>query len=402
MEIFRDTNFDFLGKKWPFIILSLVLTGAGIVSLIAKGGPRYGIDFKGGTLLYVKFADKPSEESVRTALAKKIAGEISVVAVQGTNELMIQTELKDDKDLQTTRQTIEETLAQLFGSQQGKADFAHTSATALYDRLVMPLQRGGVFIDDADLRKLSAATTDFRDKQKGGILSNFDELKAVPGMTDQILNVIKAEFWPGKYQIRNTEVVGPKVGSELRMQALLATIYALAGMLIYVGLRFEFVFGLAAVIAVAHDTIMTVGLFSILDKEITLTVVAALLTLVGYSMNEQIVVFDRIRENMGRGRKENMEQIINRSINETISRTVMTAGLTFLTVLSLFVFGGQVLNNFALALVLGIILATYSAMFVSSPILVFAINYFNRRGGKTGGGLAAKTAQSAERVALKK
>ncbi len=402
MELFRDTNYDFLGNKWPFIIATLILTAVGLGSLILKGGPRYGIDFKGGTLLYVKFAQKPSEESVRSALAKKIPGEISVVAVQGTNELMIQTELKGDKELQSTRQTIEDTLAELFGSTKDKADFARSSSGAIYDRLLLPLQKAGVFVDDADLRKLSASLAEFRDKQKGGLVANLDELSTAPGMTAPILNVVKQEFFPGQYQVRNTEVVGPKVGSELRNKAMLATLYALAGMLIYIGLRFEFVYGFAAVIAVFHDTIMTLGLFSLFDKEISLTVVAAILTLVGYSMNDTIVVFDRIRENLQRGRKGNMTEIVNRSVNETLSRTIMTSGLTFLTAVALWLFGGQVLNGFAFALVIGILVGTYSSVFVASPILVAWQEYAQKRnGGKSGGASATEVKSAAKKVAVK-
>jgi preprotein translocase subunit SecF len=315
---------------------------------------------------------------------------------------MIQTELKSDKDLQSTRQVIEDTLAEMFGAQKDKADFARSSSGAIYDRLVMPLQRGGVFIDDADLRKLSGALTEFRDKQNGGLVANLDSLKSVPGMTDQILNVVKQEFFPGKYQVRNTEVVGPKVGSELRTKAILATLYALAGMLIYIGLRFEFVYGFAAVIAVFHDTIITVGLFSLFNKEISLTVVAAILTLVGYSMNDTIVVFDRIRENLQRGRKGNMTEIVNRSVNETLSRTIMTSGLTFLTAVALWLFGGQVLNGFAFALVIGIIVGTYSSIFVASPILVFWQDYFSQKISKPSGGATAAEMKPTARKAVAK
>ncbi|MCX6610858.1 MAG: protein translocase subunit SecF [Acidobacteria bacterium] len=387
MQIFRDTNFDFMGNKWPLIGLSLLLTAAGLVSLVIEGGPRYGIDFKGGTLLYVKFAEKPSEESIRAALGKKIPGEISVISVQGTNELMIETEIKDERELQSTRQAIEDTLAATFGAQAGKLDFTGAAAARVYERLNLPLQKAGVFISDEDLRKLVTEILSYRDKQKGGILSSFDELSAVPGMTPQILTVIKQEGYIGKYLVRNTEVVGPKVGNELRTQALLATLYALAGMLIYVGLRFEFVYGFAAVIAVFHDTIITIGLFSLFHKEISLTVIAALLTLVGYSMNDTIVVFDRIRENLQRGRKGDMTEIVNRSINETLSRTIMTSGLTFLTAVALWLFGGQVLNGFAFALVVGILVGTYSSIFVASPILVFWQDFMKKRGEnqKTGG-----------------
>jgi len=401
MQLFRDTNFDFMGNKWPMIGLSLILTAAGLVSLAIEGGPRYGIDFKGGTLLYVKFADKPSEESVRSALAKKIPGEISVVAVQGTNELMIQTEMRNEKELQSTRQAIEDTLASVFGSTPDKLNFTGAAAGRVYERLNLPLQKAGVFISDEDLRKLVTEALSFRDKQKGGMLVSLDELNGVPGLTPQILNVLKQEAYLGKYLVRNTEVVGPRVGNELRTQAVLATLYALAGMLIYVGLRFEFSYGFAAVIAVLHDTIITIGLFSLFHKEISLTVVAALLTLVGYSMNDTIVVFDRIRENLQRGRKGDMTEIVNRSINETLSRTIMTSGLTFLTAVALWLFGGQVLNGFAFALVIGILVGTYSSIFVASPILVAWQDFMKSRGNNQKSGGASPAVTTAKKLAAK-
>jgi preprotein translocase subunit SecF len=394
MELFRDTNFDFMGKKVPFIALSLVLTVAGLVSLVAKGGPQYGIDFKGGTLLYVKFAEKPNEQQIRETLEKKITGEVSVIAVQGANELMIQTEKKDDRTLQSTRDTIEATLVQIYGGQSDKLDANKAGEQSYFERLNVPLQRAGVFIDDPELRKVIQTILGFRNKEKGGMFSNLDEIGKLPGVTPQILNTLKQESYLSKFVIRNTEVVGPKVGEELRTKALLATLYALAGMLIYIGLRFEFIYGFAAVIAVFHDTIITLGLFSLFNKEISLTVVAALLTLVGYSMNDTIVVFDRIRENLQRGRKGEMTSLVNRSINETLSRTVMASGLTFLTALALLLFGGQVLNGFAFALVAGIIVGTYSSIFVASPILLFWQDFMkNRTSNSSGGATPAVTSE---------
>jgi preprotein translocase subunit SecF len=401
MQIFRDTNFDFMGKKVPFVGLSLLLTAAGLISLAMKGGPAYGIDFKGGTLVYVKFAQTPGDDAVRTALGKRIPGEISVVAVQGTNELMIQTELRNEKELQSTRQTIEETLAASFGGSidASKLNFTGAPAARVYERINLPLQKAGVFVSDVDLRKLVDDMLAFRDKNKGGMLSSFDDLSAVPGVTPQILNVIKQEAYLGKFLVRNTEVVGPRVGAELRNQAVLATLYALGGMLIYIGLRFEFAYGFAAVLAVLHDTIITIGLFSLFNKEISLTVVAALLTLVGYSMNDTIVVFDRIRETLQKGRKGSMTDIVNRSINETLSRTIMTSGLTFLTAVALWLFGGQVLNGFAFALVVGIMVGTYSSIFVASPILVWWQGVVDSRKSQSGGG--APAVQTAKKLAAK-
>jgi preprotein translocase subunit SecF len=174
-------------------------------------------------------------------------------------------------------------------------------------------------------------------------------------------------------------MVGPKVGAELRAKAIAATLYALAGMLVYIAFRFEWIYGVAAVVAVFHDTIITIGIFSLFGKEIDLTVIAALLTLVGYSMNDTIVIFDRIRENLKLSRREPLDAVINKSVNQTLSRTVMTSGLTFLTVIALFLFGGPVLHGFSLALVIGIIIGTYSSVFVASPIVLFWHNFSEGR-----------------------
>jgi preprotein translocase subunit SecF len=168
----------------------------------------------------------------------------------------------------------------------------------------------------------------------------------------------------------SVQVVGPTVGKQLEKQAALATLYSLIGMLIYLWFRFELIYGVAAVVAVFHDTLITIGFFALTDRELSLTVIAAILTLVGYSMNDTIVVFDRIRENLRIARRESLTDVVNRSINQTLSRTVLTSGLTFLTVVALFAFGGEVLRGFSFALVVGILIGTYSSIAVAAPMLV--------------------------------
>ena len=187
----------------------------------------------------------------------------------------------------------------------------------------------------------------------------------------QVLDALNAHY-PNAIVPSGTkvDVVGPTVGHQLERQALLATLYSLAGMLVYLWFRFQLIYGVAAVVAVFHDTLITVGFFALLNKEISLTVIAAILTLIGYSMNDTIVVFDRIRENLRLSRRESLPDVVNRSINQTLSRTVLTSGLTFLTVLSLYIFGGQVLNGFSFALVVGILIGTYSSIAVAAPMLV--------------------------------
>jgi preprotein translocase subunit SecF len=379
MELFGNTNFDFLGKKWPFIILSLVLTAAGLVSLVLRGGPRYGIDFRGGALVEVAFAQRPPVDKVRAALAGKLP--VEVQEEYGKPNDLIGTDVRDDAALQAARQTIIDSLTAAFGRPSGgKYNLNAAGVDALAEHLRDPLQAASVPMTDQALHDLAKNIIDYRTNHSG-LIRNLDELASVPGVTPQVLNVLKQATYPESFAVLGTQVVGPKIGAELQRKAILAVLYALGGMLVYIAFRFEWIYGAAAVIAVFHDTIITLGLFSLFNKEISLTVVAALLTLVGYSMNDTIVTFDRIRENLKILRREALEPLVNRSVNQTLSRTVLTSGLTLLTALALFLFGGQVLNGFSFALVCGIIVGTYSSVFVASPILIFWHNFLEGRKG---------------------
>jgi preprotein translocase subunit SecF len=391
MELFKNANFDFLGKKWPFIIASLVLTVIGLASLVMKGGPRYGIDFRGGTLVYVKFADRPPIEKLRAALTAKLGGLPEVQEVTGNNEVIIGTELREDREQERARAAIIDTLATTFGQQQGsKLDVNNSGVQALVDRLRVPLQSAGTAMSEQQLQDLATRIKNFRDTPpRSGVLRSFDDLQGVPGVTPQVIAALKQEAYLSPYSIRNVEIVGPKMGEELRRQAIYVVLAALAGMLIYIAFRFEWIYGVAAVLAVFHDTLITLGLFSILNEEITLTVVAALLTLVGYSMNDTIVVFDRIRENLKLSKRQGFEELVNASLNQTLSRTILTSGLTFLTALSLLLFGGPVLRGFSLALVIGIIIGTYSSVFIASPILIWWRNWIEARKRNTAASTAA-------------
>jgi preprotein translocase subunit SecF len=382
MELFKQTNIDFLGKvKWPFIIASVLLLAAGLGSLIVRGGPRYGIDFKGGALVYVKFAEQPPIEKVRGALASRLPGGTpDIQEITGSNEIIIGTELRETQELEEGRRIIVETLASLFGSGQGKLNINSASQMTLMDRLRGPLMTAGLNLSEEQLKDLAANILRYRDTPpQSGLIRNFDQLAGVSGVDSRVIGVLKQEAFPAPYTIRNTEIVGPKVGADLRRQALLATLSALGGMLVYIAFRFEWVSGIAAVIAVLHDTLVTVGLLSIFDFELSLTVVAALLTLVGYSMNDKIVVFDRVRENLKLMKRESLPKLMNVSINQTLSRTLLTGGLTFLSAVCLLIFGGPVLRGFAFAFVVGIVVGTYSSIFIATPIVVLAQRKLDER-----------------------
>ncbi len=396
MELFKHTDFDFLGKKWPFIILSLILTAAGFVSLGIKGGPRYGIDFRGGALITVTFANRPPVDKVRATLSGALP--VQVQEVSGKQDDIIGIDALEDTALQAARQKIVDRLTAAFGvPSNGKYNINAGGAQALADHIRDGLAAAGVPTSDQQLATLAGNIMDYR-KQHSGLIRNLDDLRSVPAVTPQIINVLKQQTYADTVAVVGTDVVGPTIGKELQRKAVLAVLYALGGMLVYIAFRFEWIYGAAAVIAVFHDTLITIGLFSLFNKEITLTVVAALLTLVGYSMNDTIVTFDRIRENLKILRREELEPLINKSVNQTLSRTVLTSGLTLLTALALFIFGGQVLNGFAFALVCGIVVGTYSSVFIASPILIFWHNFLEGRKRSSRGGGPAVSARKGPEV----
>lgn len=369
MEFFRNPNIDFLGKKWYFLAFSLVFSIAGVGSMLFWHGIPLGIDFRGGTLVYVKFSHAPNDNAIRAAMDR--AG-LSNVRIQtygqtGSNEVLI--DVPQASDQAALEHPREQVVAALSGNAPaGKQDINNSSSLALSSYLLQkdPLHLG----TDAQQRYTAIAQeiTNLRDKTKGGVLASFDDLKGV--VDPAVTTSLQDGFFLSDFGVYQVEIVGPQVGAQLRRQAILATVYSLGGMLIYLAFRFEWIYGVAAVVTVFHDTLITVGAFSLTNKPISLTVIAAILTLIGYSNNDTIVVFDRIRENLKLMRREKLSEIVNRSINQTLSRTILTAGLTFLTVLALYLFGGEVLHGFSFALVIGILIGTYSSIAVAAPILV--------------------------------
>jgi preprotein translocase subunit SecF len=307
MELFRQPNIDWLGKKWYFLGFSLIFSVAGILSLLFWHHLPLGVDFKGGTHITVSFAATPDEGHIRAALDRAGIHDFNVQKISGNPG-------------QASNQEV----------------------------IALPL----------------ATASD----------ANHDAGR------NAVENALKANYHDSSFEVLSVDIVGPTAGKQLQTQALYAIIYSLAGMLAYLWFRFELIYGVAAVVAVFHDTLITIGAFSLTNQEITLTVLAAILTLIGYSMNDTVVVFDRIRENLATSRRETLSDVVNRSINQTLSRTVLSSGLTFLTVMSLFLFGGEVLHGFSFALVVGILIGTYSSIAVAAPMLVAWQDYRARQG----------------------
>ncbi len=381
MEFFHEPKIDWMGKKWYFIALSIPLLLAGLGSIVVHRGLVYGIDFRGGTLVYVKFARSPDLDALRRELDRRNLGGSAIQQFGSANEheVMVGLDLKTTSSteaLDEGKRQIVGALSSLYGAgPAGKVDFNNASRQTVADHLLaadpLGLAPTGLEAATRTYRDLAEALVNYRNgPPRSGLLGEFQGLRAVAGVMPAVLTALEKDFYLSSFAVRNTEIVGPKVGGDLRRQAVYVTLAGLGAMLIYIWFRFELVYGVAAVIATFHDVLITLGIFSLLNKEITLTVIAALLTLVGYSMNDTIVVFDRIRENVRLNRRENFLDLVNRSINQTLSRTILTSGLTFLAVLSLFLFGGAVIHGFALVLVVGVIVGTYSSIAIASPVLV--------------------------------
>lgn len=403
MELFHhDANVDWIGKSKYFVALSLTLLVVGVSSWIYKGSLDYGIDFKGGTAVYVRFAGVPPVDQLRQGLAQEGLGRsviqrISDISNPNANEVVIYLpqEGEGNQALDAGKAEIDKALhATLGGGEAGKQDFNAVTEGPLAEALTRrdPLALGTSAGDR--YTQLARQLIAYRDRDAHGVLQSFDQLPAAQA-TPPVMAALRETFYPSSFAVVNVEIVGPKVGADLRRQAVLVTLYALGGMLIYIAIRFEWVYGAAAVLAVFHDVLITLGLFSLFRFEVSLTVIAALLTLVGYSMNDTIVIFDRIRENTRLMRREPFAAIVNRSINQTLSRTILTSGLTFLTVLVLFLMGGQVLRSFSFALVVGILIGTYSSFGIAAPLVV-AWNHWRGSAGPVSGAAAGTKARAGE------
>ena len=397
IELFKQPDINWMGKAKFFFSLSIALLLIGGFSWYSRGRSlRYGIDFRNGTLVYVRFTGTPPIDQIRQGLASQGIGESTIQSISNitgppSNEVIIGLEEKGERNeaLDAGKTAILQALRKTFPPPDpSKQDFNSASPTTLAEFLSRrdPLGLGPTAGDRyTDIARRLVA---FRDTNHGGLLSNFSDLRQVEGATENLVGTLQNGYYLGTFTVRNVEIVGPKVGAQLRSQAFWATLYALGGMLIYIAFRFEWVYGAAAVLAVFHDVLITLGLFSLLNYEISLTVIAALLTLVGYSMNDTIVIFDRVRENLRLMRREPFHLIVNRSINQTLSRTILTSGLTFITVAVLFLMGGQVLRSFSFALVIGIVVGTYSSFGIAAPLVV-AWYHWRSPGVAVGTGSAA-------------
>lgn len=383
LQIFKDTHYRFMKLKILAFILSGIIIAAGIINITVKKGLNYGVDFAGGTLIQIQFKVPHSVSELRQALNKVGLGNSKIQAMgEGKREFLIRTMLPEE-------QSTEELEAhEIMGNKIVE------SLTTEEDRAA--LQKGLVDLNNIDEDGLSAIfepafsenaknlaekIVNFRDSaQLQGIIESFDQLSE-DMVSPEVVSFLKEKTYLGSLAIKRRETVGPQVGHDLRNKAAQATIWALIGMLIYIGIRFKLAFGVSALITLVHDVLVTIGIFSFTNREINLPVIAAVMTLVGYSLNDTIVIFDRIRDNLKSLRKHELEDILDISLNQTLSRSIITSGTTFLTVIVLFLFGGKVINDFAFTFMIGIIIGSYSSIYQSCSLLYFWKKIFKPKKG---------------------
>jgi preprotein translocase subunit SecF len=382
MQIFKKPDFNFMKYKLFAFGLSGIIIIGGIINITKGKGLNYGIDFAGGSLVRVMLKNEIPIDEVRKSLSE-IGLEKSRIQEIGANkrEYMI-------RSLQTAEKSQEEEIEahEIIGNKVIEALRLEEDRVALekglkdlntVDERELTLVLEASFPEEASA--FAKNILSFRISE--GIIRDYARLQQKTGISQEIIDTLEDKTFLGSLAVLSKETVGPQVGHDLRRKATQAIVWALIGMLIYIGIRFKFAYGVSAILTLAHDVLVTIGIFSLTNREINLPVIAAMLTIVGYSLNDTIVIFDRVRDNLRILRKHEFEGILDTSINQTLSRTVITSGTTFLTVLALYLFGGEVINDFAFTMIIGVLTGTYSSIYQSCPLLFFWNKIFKPKKG---------------------
>jgi len=375
MEFIRpDINIAFIPNAKKFLTASAIVVGiCWLLTLVL--GLNYGIDFAGGTEIQVRFNKAVSANEVRDAMNKLqgMSAEVQSFGLMEDNEYLIKLSSisfvneKREKD-------IEEGLKAAFND-KGLKNFHHSTAGG--DKVEFILNSR---VDDAQIKGIFAKADAPTDEiTVTGSEGRYIYRCVLAGLTPHVSEVLSQGIGPDTFEILRLDSVGPKVGDQLKQKGILAILYALIGILIYIAFRFNMQFAPGAVVALIHDISITVGIFALFRIEFTIPTIAALLTIVGYSLNDTIVVYDRIRENLSKTKVKTLSQVVNESINQTLSRTILTSTTTLFVVAALILFGGGIIFDFALALLIGVLVGTYSSVFVAAPVMIYITNYLDKR-----------------------
>jgi len=376
MRLLADTRIDFLGKRHIAAVVSAVFILGSFASLILQGGPALGIDFAGGSQIVVRFASEPDLGEIRETLNPAGLPESQIQEFEeGAPEVLIRTPSEQGEEA-AVEAAINDALEAYDPAPADAGDRLDLNDVGREELMQVLLDANPLGLDTVveveatRQRYLGIADRIIGLRNQTGLLTSWDAIDGLD-LDPSVEEYLRDNAYFGGHRVVNVEWVGPQVGRDLRNQALQAMTWALLGLLAYISYRFEFRFGVGAVAALVHDVTIAVGAFSVTGREFNLPVIAAFLTIVGYSLNDTVVVFDRIRENNQVMRRKPVYDRINAAINQTLSRTLLTSGTTLIVVLSLYLYGGPVINDFAFALLVGVVVGTYSSVFVASPV-VFA------------------------------
>jgi preprotein translocase subunit SecF len=381
MQFLTDPKVDFMKYRGFFVWVSIALLVIACVELFFLTGINFGIDFAGGTQLTVRLRDPLEIDELRQIMAA--AGhrdaQIQRYGPRENQEVLIKAPVVGDSEEGSSKVLLEALDRDLNGGEQG-FDLNQRGTEAISSLLFEadPDDRRELDEDEAQTHYDAVAEAVIEKRNEVVIFDSWDQVASVPEVSEEVLALFEDRGFLGEFHVLQNENVGPQIGSELRTKGLLAVVLSFLGMLLYIWYRFELRFGVGALVAVVHDFMITLGLFAILNFEFNLSTIAAFLTLVGYSVNDTVVIFDRVRENMRRFRRMPLIETMNLSINQTLSRTVLTSGTTLLVVACLFFLGGEVLRGFAFVLLAGVIIGTYSSVFVASPFTLLWEKYFSQ------------------------
>ena len=391
MEILKNPNFDFMKYRRFWVAVSFASILAGLVGIFYLDRLNFGVDFAGGTQLVLKFDARPDVEELRSLVtgAGFRESQIQRFGEQGANEVMIRTPIVGGSEEGSAAQVREALDARYNPDRGGRPDLNQIGVATLSE-LLSSADPDAVPADQAAVHYEAIAEKILAVRKDNGLFADIDEISRIEGVSPAAVESLRERVAVGGFSVLSVENVGPQVGKELRQRGVLAVVGAILGMLAYIALRFEVRFGVGATMAILHDVLITLGLFAWSHYEFNLTTIAAFLTLIGYSVNDTVVTFDRVRENLRKNRSQEMVALLNRSINQTLSRTILTGGTTLLAALCLYLFGGDVIRGFAFVMVVGVIVGTYSSIYIASPFALLWEEWFGPGGRFRGRAAAAK------------
>jgi len=383
MEFLRDTHIDFMKYRKFFMIVSVILIVLSFLTVFVFENLNMGIDFAGGTQVTIKFKQHPEIDELRSLMSEAGIADpvIQQFGTEDANEALIKTSTVPGQEEGSQSLVLAALDSQYNADAPSDFDLNQRGSDALAE-LLFSLDPDELRLQDEEVARnhyVEVAQAVLEVRRQDGILETWDSLASVPVVSDEALSALQENTFLGDFAVLGVESVGPQIGSELRRRGVWAVVWSLVGMLAYITFRFELRYGVGALMAVIHDVLVVLGLFSLARFEFNLTTIAGFLTLVGYSVNDTVVVFDRVRENLRRSRRDSLETIVNTSLNQTLSRTLLTSGTTLLTVGSLLFLGGDVLRGAAFILTVGIVVGTYSSIYVASPFALLWERLVTRR-----------------------